>query len=100
MSMSRSTKLNKLLSGADAEVLLEYQARESQVAGTFIGAGVGGVGGHAVGHELQQQQSMNEQNRRAIYSQQRQLERQRRWVNHGDIHRQNQFIDQLLELAA
>jgi uncharacterized membrane protein len=50
------------------------------VAGTFIGAGVGGVGGYAVGHELQQQQTMNNQNRRAIYSQQRQIERQRREI--------------------
>jgi hypothetical protein len=50
------------------------------VAGTFIGAGVGGVGGYAVGHELQQQQSQNEQNRRAIYSQQRQIDRQRREI--------------------
>ncbi len=50
------------------------------VAGTFIGAGVGGVGGYAVGHELQQQQTMNDENRRAIYSQQRQIERQRREI--------------------
>jgi hypothetical protein len=50
------------------------------VAGTFIGAGVGGVGGYAVGHELQQQQTMNYENRRAIYSQQRQIERQRREI--------------------
>ncbi len=49
------------------------------VAGTFIGAGIGGVGGYAVGHELQQQQNMNYENRRGlIYSQQRQIERQRR----------------------
>jgi Glycine zipper len=50
------------------------------VAGTFIGAGIGGVGGYAVGHELQQQQTMNDENRRAIYSQQRQIERQRREI--------------------
>lgn len=50
------------------------------VAGTFIGAGVGGVGGYAVGRELQQQETMNNQNRRAIYSQQRQIERQRREI--------------------
>ena len=50
------------------------------VAGTFIGAGVGGVGGYAVGHELQQQQTMNDQSRRMIYSQQRQIERQRREI--------------------
>lgn len=47
------------------------------VAGTFIGAGVGGVSGYAVGHELQQQETMNDENRRAIYSHQRQIERQR-----------------------
>ena len=50
------------------------------VAGTFIGAGIGGVGGYAVGHELQQQQNMNDENRRAIYSQQRQIEQQRREI--------------------
>jgi phage tail tape-measure protein len=50
------------------------------VAGTFIGAGVGGVGGYAVGHELQLQQNINTENRRAIYSQQRQIERQRREI--------------------
>jgi hypothetical protein len=50
------------------------------VAGTFIGAGIGGVGGYAVGHELQEQQNMNYENRRAIYSQQRQIERQRREI--------------------
>ena len=50
------------------------------VAGTFIGAGIGGVGGYAVGHELQNQQDMNYENRRAIYSQQRQIEQQRREI--------------------
>ena len=50
------------------------------VAGTLIGAGVGGVGGYAVGHELQQQQDVNYENRRAIYSQQRQIEEQRREI--------------------
>lgn len=50
------------------------------VAGTFIGAGVGGIGGYAVGHELEQQQNMNYQNRRAIASQQRQIEQQRREI--------------------
>jgi phage tail tape-measure protein len=50
------------------------------VAGTFIGAGIGGVGGYAVGHELGQQQAMNDENRRAIYSQQRQIKRQRREI--------------------
>ncbi len=50
------------------------------VAGTFIGAGIGGVGGYAVGHELGQQQAVNDENRRAIYSQQRQIERQRREI--------------------
>jgi outer membrane lipoprotein SlyB len=50
------------------------------VAGTFIGAGIGGVGGYAVGHELEQQQNMNYQNRRAIISQQRQIEQQRREI--------------------
>jgi phage tail tape-measure protein len=50
------------------------------VAGTFIGAGVGGVGGYAIGHELQRQQSINAENRRALYSQQRQIERQRREI--------------------
>ncbi len=50
------------------------------VAGTLIGAGVGGVGGYAVGHELQQQQDMNYENRQAIYSQQRQIEHQRREI--------------------
>jgi outer membrane lipoprotein SlyB len=50
------------------------------VAGTFIGAGVGGVGGYAVGHELEQQQNMNYENRRAIVSQQRQIELQRREI--------------------
>jgi phage tail tape-measure protein len=50
------------------------------IAGTLIGAGVGGVGGYAVGHELQQQQNMNYANRRAIISQQRQIEEQRREI--------------------
>jgi phage tail tape-measure protein len=50
------------------------------IAGTFIGAGIGGVGGYAVGHELQNQQNMNYENRRAIYSQQRQIEEQRREI--------------------
>jgi len=50
------------------------------VAGTFIGAGIGGVGGYAVGHELQQQQTLNDENRRALYSEQRQIERQRREI--------------------
>jgi outer membrane lipoprotein SlyB len=50
------------------------------VAGTFIGAGVGGVGGYMVGHELEQRQSMNYENRRAIISQQRQIELQRREI--------------------
>jgi outer membrane lipoprotein SlyB len=50
------------------------------IAGTFIGAGVGGVGGYMVGHELEQQQSMNYENRRAIISQQRQIELQRREI--------------------
>ena len=50
------------------------------VAGTLIGAGIGGVGGYAVGHELEQQQNMNYENRRAIVSQQRQIERQRREI--------------------
>jgi phage tail tape-measure protein len=55
-------------------------AVDHPVAGTFIGAGVGGVGGYMVGHELDQQQSMNYQNRRAIVSQQRQIERQRQEI--------------------
>lgn len=50
------------------------------VAGTFIGAGVGGVSGYMVGHELEKQQSMNYENRRAIVSQQRQIEQQRREI--------------------
>ena len=50
------------------------------IAGTFIGAGVGGVGGYMVGHELERQQSMNYENRRAIISQQRQIELQRREI--------------------
>jgi phage tail tape-measure protein len=50
------------------------------VAGTFIGAGIGGVGGYAVGRELETQQSINSQNQRALISQQRQIELQRREI--------------------
>ena len=50
------------------------------VAGTFIGSGIGGVGGYAIGHELEQQQNMNYQNRRVLISQQRQIEQQRREI--------------------
>jgi hypothetical protein len=50
------------------------------VAGTLIGAGVGGVGGYAVGHHMQQQQAINNENQRAIASQQRQIELQRQEI--------------------
>ena len=50
------------------------------VAGTFIGAGVGGAGGYVVGHELETQQAVNYENRRAIISHQREIEHQRREI--------------------
>jgi uncharacterized membrane protein len=68
-----------VLLGAGTGAIIGAAVHHS-VAGTFIGAGIGGVGGYAVGHELQQQQTMNDENRQAIYSQQRQIERQRREI--------------------
>jgi phage tail tape-measure protein len=50
------------------------------IAGTFIGAGVGGVSGYAIGREMQQQNTINEENRRAIASEQRQINLQRQEI--------------------
>jgi hypothetical protein len=74
----KGTGVGALLGAGTGEIV--GAAVPHPVAGTFIGAGIGGVGGYAVGHELGQQQVVNDENRRAIYSQQRQIERQRREI--------------------
>jgi uncharacterized membrane-anchored protein YhcB (DUF1043 family) len=50
------------------------------VAGTLIGAGIGGVGGYAVGHHMQREDNYNAQTQRELASQHRQIEQQRQEI--------------------